>query len=119
MIRVVLPLATLTAAMFLLTQSGMAQNHPASASHAEGAHIFRTSCAMCHGDNGAGSAMGQSLHIPDLRSAMVQKKTNAELEQFIGNGSGPMPPFKESLSHQQIVDVVHYVRTFGMHHRTH
>jgi len=115
MTRAVLPLAILTAAILFLTQSGVAQTHSASASHANGAHIFRTSCAMCHGDDGTGTAMGQSLHIPNLRSAMIQKKSNAALERFISDGSGAMPPFKTTLSHQQILDAVHYVRSFRGH----
>ena len=29
----------------------------------------RTKCAMCHGPDGAGSEVGKSMNVPDLRSA--------------------------------------------------
>ena len=52
---------------------------------------FRTKCAMCHGQDGAGSAVGKSMNVPDLRSPVVQKLSDAELAQVISNGKGGMP----------------------------
>ena len=72
---------------------------------------FRTKCAMCHGPDGAGSAVGKSMNVPDLRSSVVQDKANAELAQFISNGKGGMPAFKSSLSDDQIHALVTYVRS--------
>jgi mono/diheme cytochrome c family protein len=72
---------------------------------------FRTKCAMCHGQDGAGSAVGKSMNVPDLRSPVVQKKPDAELAQVISNGKGGMPPFKSSLSEEQIHDLVTHIRS--------
>jgi mono/diheme cytochrome c family protein len=72
---------------------------------------FRTKCATCHGPDGAGSAVGKSMNIPDLRSPVVQKKTDAELAQIISDGNGGMPAFKSSLSEDQIRGLVTHIRT--------
>jgi cytochrome c6 len=72
---------------------------------------FRTKCAMCHGQDGAGSEVGKSMNVPDLRSSVVQKLPDAQLAQIISDGKGGMPPFKSSLSEAQIHDLVGHVRS--------
>jgi cytochrome c6 len=72
---------------------------------------FRSKCAMCHGPDGAGSEVGKSLNVPDLRSQAVQKLSDAELTQSITNGKGGMPAFKDSLSEDQIHSLVAHVRS--------
>lgn len=74
---------------------------------------FTSKCAMCHGPNGAGSDVGKSLNVPDLRSSPIQKKTNSELAEVIANGKNAMPPFKGSLNAGQIHGLVVYIRTFA------
>jgi|ERR1700722_710961 len=71
---------------------------------------FRTKCAMCHGPDGSGSAIGRSMNVPDLRSPVVQKLPDAQLAQIISDGKGGMPSFKSSLSEDQIHSLVAYVR---------
>lgn len=75
------------------------------------ASAFRTKCAMCHGPDGAGSAVGKSMNVPDLRSSVVQDKADAELAQIISNGKGGMPAFKSSFSDDRIQALVTYVRS--------
>jgi cytochrome c6 len=75
------------------------------------AATFRTKCAMCHGPDGAGSQVGKSMNIPDLRSEAVQKLPDAELVEIVSNGKAGMPSFKSSLSADQIHALVRYVRT--------
>lgn len=75
--------------------------------------LFNSTCASCHGQNGTPSAVGKSLNAPDLRSADVQKHTNAELQEIIRDGKGNMPPFKDKLSDAQINSLVTYVRSFS------
>ena len=75
------------------------------------AGTFRTKCAMCHGPDGAGSAVGKSMNVPDLRSSVVQSTADAELAQIISNGKGGMPAFKSSLSDDQIQALATYVRS--------
>jgi mono/diheme cytochrome c family protein len=66
---------------------------------------------MCHGPDGAGSEVGKTMNIPDLRSDTVQKVPDAELTQIISDGKAGMPPFKSSLSEAQIHGLVKYVRS--------
>ncbi len=72
---------------------------------------FRTKCAMCHGPDGSGSEVGKSMNVPDLRAPVVQKLPDAELAQVIANGKGGMPPFKNSLSEEQIHVLVAHIRS--------
>jgi cytochrome c6 len=72
---------------------------------------FRSKCAMCHGQDGAGSTVGKSMNVPDLRSPEVQKLPDAQLAQIISDGKGGMPPFKSSLGEGQIHSLVSYVRS--------
>jgi cytochrome c6 len=88
----------------------------AAAQHTQsGSNTFQSTCAMCHGNDGGGSDVGKSLHVPDLRSATVQSHSNAELAHFISEGNGAMPAFKDRLSNQQILDEVHYIRSLAKH----
>ena len=88
----------------------IAQASPAPDRAADSA-TFRTKCAMCHGPDGSGSAVGKSMNVPDLRSLEVQKVPDAQLAQIISDGKGGMPPFKSSLSEDQIHSLVSYVRS--------
>jgi len=72
---------------------------------------FRTKCAMCHGPDGSGSAVGKSMNVPDLRSPEVQKVPDAQLAQIISDGKGGMPSFKGSLTEDQVHSLVTYVRS--------
>lgn len=72
---------------------------------------FQSKCAMCHGPDGAGSEVGKSLNIPDLRNDVVQKLPDAELVKTISDGKGGMPSFKGSLSETQIHALVRYVHS--------
>jgi cytochrome c6 len=74
---------------------------------------FRTKCAMCHGQDGGGSEVGKSMNVPDLRSPVIQKLPDAELAKVISNGKGGMPPFKSSLSEDQIHALVKQIRSLG------
>src|SRR3981189_1200780 len=96
---------------FTLFVVSIVQAKPGPNSAASSA-TFRTKCAMCHGPDGSGSEVGKSMNVPDLRSPAVQKLPDAELVQVISNGKGGMPPFKSSLSEDQIHSLVSYIRTW-------
>jgi mono/diheme cytochrome c family protein len=75
-----------------------------------GADTFNATCAACHGEDGSGNtAIGKASAIPDLRSAAVQNQPDAHLADVIANGTGRMPPFKSSLTDDQIHALVLYV----------
>ena len=81
------------------------QTQPAAEGDAEeGKSIFTANgCGSCHTLDDAGSSgdVGPDLDDskPDLQLAIDR----------VTNGMGAMPPFKDSLSEQQIVDVSTYV----------
>ena len=50
------------------------------------------------------------MKIPDLHSAEVQKLSDAQLADVIGNGKNSMPPFKGSLNPDEIHDLVIHLR---------
>jgi mono/diheme cytochrome c family protein len=74
---------------------------------------FKTKCEMCHGPDGAGSEVGKSMNVPDLRSQSVQQLTDAELAQVISDGKNGMPPFKSSLSADQIHALLKHIRSLA------
>jgi cytochrome c6 len=79
-----------------------------------GATTFKSNCVVCHGADGTGSPTGKALKAPDLNSDAVQKMTAAQMEAQVSDGKNNMPPFKSTLSKEQIQGVVAYVRSaFG------
>jgi mono/diheme cytochrome c family protein len=77
----------------------------------DGAATFKSKCAMCHGPDASGKTpMGEKLNIRDLRSADVQKQTDAELAQIVTKGKNKMPSYDGKLTKEQIDQVVAYVR---------
>ena len=80
----------------------------------DGGALFKAKCAMCHGPDGAGKTpMGQKLNVRDLRSAEVQKQSDADLTHLIGQGKGKMPAFGKSLNEDQIKSLVAHIRELG------
>ena len=81
------------------------------------AQSFQVHCAMCHGPDGRGdTVIGRSAGIPDLHAAAVQQQSDEALAEFIANGKGVMPPFKDSLSGEQIQALVAHVRALAQQH---
>jgi cytochrome c6 len=79
-----------------------------------GADTFKTKCATCHAADGSGNTpVGKSLKAADLRTPEVQKKTDAELADFVNTGKGNMPPFRNVITDDEIHSVVTYVRTLA------
>lgn len=96
----------------LLVSCGLVFLFQTPARAADAASLFKTKCALCHAANGSGdTAMGKSLGAKDLRSAAVQKKTDAQLDKDITDGIPPkMPAYKSTLTSVQIKDLVVYIR---------
>jgi len=72
---------------------------------------YRAKCAVCHGPDGSGSAVGKSMKVPDLRSSEVQKLPDVQLAQIISDGKGGMPSFKNSLSEDQVHSLVTHIHS--------
>ena len=82
-----------------------------------GESLFKGKCAMCHGPDGAGKTkMGETLKIPDLHSADVQKKSDADLTAVITKGKNKMPAYEAKLSKEQIEKLVAYIRDLAKKH---
>ena len=109
--RNVLVTSVLVTLVLLLVGSATVAVAASASGNDPGASTFGAHCATCHAQDGSGNtAVGKSMKIPDLHSAEVQSQSDAQLAEVIGNGKNSMPPFKESLSSEQIHDLVTHVR---------
>jgi len=84
-----------------------------SAQAQDAAATYKAKCAMCHGADGKGSAMGQKMGVHDFASADVQKETDAQLTEIITKGKNKMPSYEGKLKDTEIKDLVAYVRSLG------
>jgi cytochrome c6 len=78
----------------------------------DAAALFKSKCAMCHGPDGTGSAMGLKLGVKSYKSPDIQKQSDADLKNAIANGKNKMPAYK-SLTPEQVDGLVKYVRELG------
>ena len=74
------------------------------------ASIFKEKCAPCHGEDGAGTVLGNRLHVKDLRSKEVQAQSSKALADTVSAGKGLMPAFGTRLDSDQIQKLIEYVR---------
>ena len=78
----------------------------------DGAAIYKSKCALCHGPDGAGQTpTGKSMKVKDLRSAEVQNMTDADLNKVIADGKGKMPAYKSNLDQASIDALISFIRT--------
>lgn len=102
------------AAVVAFTILGSASRAAGKPADDVGAQTFKSNCVVCHGADGTGTATGKALKAADLNSADVQKMTVAQMITQVNDGKNNMPPFKNTLSPDQVKAVVAYVRaTFG------
>ncbi len=80
---------------------------------ADDAATFKAKCAMCHGADGKGSAVGQKMGVHDFTSADVQKMSDAELTEVITKGKNKMPSYAGKLQESDIKGLVGYIRQLG------
>jgi mono/diheme cytochrome c family protein len=71
--------------------------------------LFQRNCAACHGREGEGRQIG-TLTVPSLREGRAAADTDARLLTQIHDGGRGMPPFKDSLTEEQIADLLRFVR---------
>jgi cytochrome c6 len=84
------------------------------AAEPDGAAIYKSKCAVCHGADGKGqTTMGKNLHLKDLGSEDVQKLKGEELENIISKGKGKMPAYKDKLSEAEIDSLVTFIRSLA------
>ncbi len=98
----VLTVATALAVVLTLSLSANAQSAP---------DLFKSKCAMCHGADGTGSAVGKKMGAHDFTTAEVQKLSDAELTGIIENGKNKMPKYADKLKPEEIKGLVAHIRT--------
>ena len=72
--------------------------------------LYARNCATCHGPAGEGKQVG-TLQVPPLREGRAAQDPDARLLSQIHDGGNGMPPFKFTLTDDQIQDLLHFVRT--------
>ena len=78
----------------------------------DGAAIYKSKCATCHGPNGVGDTpAGRSMKVTSLKAASVQKKSDVKLTKIISGGSPKMPAYGKQLSTADIAAVIAFIRT--------
>lgn len=72
---------------------------------------YQAKCSACHGQDGTGrTTVGKDLKIPDLTSAAVRGRSDAELAEIISKGRGRMPAYAKKYNPVQVDEFVAYVR---------
>lgn len=97
-------------ALVLSSRAASAAQAPSADKAAAGAMLFRESgCAHCHGANLTGTKKGPSL----VGIATDKKWPLEKLRDQILNGGEKMPSFADSLSDDEIDQVISFLRSSG------
>ena len=106
-------LIALTAFALCYSSSGISQTAPTKTKSSDKIHagqdFFTQKCFQCHSVQ-----EGQVRFGPSLYHEMKEphpKKTSTEVREIITNGKGKMPHFKESVSKQDIDNLLAYIRS--------
>ena len=103
---------------FVISPEDAAKKNPVrftEASVDRGKKVFKTQCALCHGEKGDGKgdlAADMKLKLPDFtKPDALAKLTDGELFTIIGTAKDPMPSQKGRMSEHQLWNLVNYLRT--------
>jgi len=113
---VVSPSKYLGAAFTLLTLcilSACQRNPSESRVAVDGALVFASACARCHGADGCGGiAMGSTAHSRNFcESSFQASHTDEQLKQTISKGKGVMPAFGDDYNEEQLTALVRHIRS--------
>ncbi|HJZ38492.1 MAG TPA: cytochrome c [Solirubrobacterales bacterium] len=86
-------------------ETGGAEAGGESAAVAAGKTVFTTNCGSCHTLKEAGTSGEVGPNLDELEPDL------ATVEKQVENGGGGMPPFKGTLSPEEITDVATFVST--------
>ena len=77
--------------------------------------VYLDKCAVCHAKDGSGNtAKGKKVKAKDLRSAEVQKMSDAELTDAIAHGKGKdMDGFEKELGADMVKQLAAYCRSLA------
>jgi mono/diheme cytochrome c family protein len=118
--RTITTLAASAFASFVLAASAAAQQ-PAAAPAPDGAALYKRLCSNCHGETGTPTdAMKQLLPaLVVLSDSTLQAGLSADSIVVVLNGVGSgkhKKPFSDRMSHDEMVAVAAYVKTFQAAH---
>jgi mono/diheme cytochrome c family protein len=100
-------LGVLAAGLVLLIPGALGQDA------GKGEKLFATKCKSCHGAAGQGNpaiAKGLGVTFRGLKSAEVQKQSDAELKKLALGGHGKKKPVK-SVTPAELDDIIAFMRT--------
>ena len=104
-------------ALFVVLAAGGCSGNKVASGNVDGAELFATACARCHGPAGAPeAARAAQLGVRDLTSPEFQRSLSDEdIHERIMRGSmnRRMPSFASKLSEAQVDALVGYVRSLG------
>jgi len=74
--------------------------------------VYLDKCSVCHAKDGSGNtAKGRKVKAKDLRSAEIQKMSDADLTHDVGKGKGKdMDGFEKELGADMVKQLVAYCR---------
>ena len=70
----------------------------------DGAAIYKSKCAMCHGASGEGKAAMKTVQFPKTLA-------EADIVKTLENGKNKMPSFKGKLSADEMAQVAKFVKS--------
>lgn len=88
-----------------------------STSIAVGKKIYISSCSPCHGEKGKGNgmlALSLNPHPANHTSKKFQQQKDGEIFYKINTGRNAMPPFRQTLSENEIWSIVDFIRTLEL-----
>jgi mono/diheme cytochrome c family protein len=110
------PLPTTTAVETACDPAYLSQSNPFEWVDAEaiaaGQVIYDQACAMCHGADGSGALPGTSDYTAAETSAAL-RANSGEYLCTVAEGKAAMPGWKETLSTEQMWQVLTYMGSFG------
>jgi mono/diheme cytochrome c family protein len=109
-------------ATILIAASGMvfaataAAQEPTAAPEPDGAALYDDNCKTCHGPAGGAPSPAMMRMMENLSSitdpAFLAETPDDSLISVTETGRGKMKPFAEKLSHEEILAIVRFLRTF-------
>ena len=98
------------ACFFAMSLNGALRASPVPQKSAQ--DVYLDKCSVCHAKDGSGNtAKGRKVKAKDLRSAEIQKLSDAELIKDVGQGKGKdMDGFEKELGADMVKQLVAYCR---------
>jgi mono/diheme cytochrome c family protein len=81
----------------------------------DGAILYASACARCHGADGCGgTVMGSASRARNFcESGFRASVSDAQIRQAITQGKGMMPSFDDDYNEEQLTALVRQIRKFG------